>query len=113
MEQSDPNLSIIPSLEQEVVPSLSDEDFAPAENIVEAEWVVRYRAHRRKGWLRWLNALFQMAVALWVAWLFFIIPLDPSTGPFYNWKNPVIIFVLICFIGKTLIDTLFYDHYQP
>ncbi len=85
----------------------------PVDDVVEAEWVIRYRAHRKRQWLRWVAAIIQMITALFVAYIFYLIPIDPSVGPFHNWKNPVIIFILICFIGKTLVDTLFYDHYQP
>jgi hypothetical protein len=113
LEQSDPNLSIIRPPDQEL--DKPGENPPLPDNYVEPEWVIRYKARRkRKGWwLRWVALVIQWIIAAFVAWIFYIIPVDPTVGPFHNWKNPVIIFILVCFIGKTLIDTLFYDHYQP
>lgn len=117
-DQSDSKLSIIPPPEQRLDQPEQGldkpEEVSPLpENYVEPEWVIRYKAQRRGLWLRWVALLIQWITALFVAWIFYIIPVDPTVGPFHNWKNPVIVFILVCFIGKTLIDTLFYDHYQP
>ena len=81
--------------------------------IIEAEWVRHYKARRRGQWLKWLGLLFRLSAAGALTWFFYIIPPDVFPDPFENWKNPVIIFLLVCYIGKTLLDTFFYDHYQP
>jgi hypothetical protein len=80
---------------------------------VEAEWVRRYPARRRVDWGRYLGALFRLIIACALTWLFYVIPPESFPGPFQNWKNPIIIFLLVCYIGKTMLDTFFYDHYQP
>jgi hypothetical protein len=85
----------------------------PADLIVEAEWVRRYPARRKYTWIRWLAALLKVGAAFTLAWLFYVLPTGTLPGLLQTWKNPVIIFFLICFIGKTLLDTFFYDHYQP
>jgi uncharacterized membrane protein len=45
-----------------------------------------------------------------------VMALPPPDG-FPQWLSkvqvPVVIFVFICYIGKLLYDTLFYDHYWP
>jgi|GEM_PF-2135055 len=82
------------------------------DRIVEPEWVVHYRARRRGKWLRWLEALATSVAAIGVAAVLILIP-TPFSSPFQNWKNAIIVFVLVCFLGKTLLDTLFYDHYRP
>ena len=57
----------------------------------------------------------RVAIATLIAWLLAVVPL-PSLAP-QQWvafvQVPIVIFFLICYIGKVLIDTLFYDHYQP
>lgn len=104
-------VTIVPMAEQPLAESSSNPD--PASNIVEPDWVIKYRSRRKGQWLRWVAAIIQMVTACFVAWIFFIIPVDASLNPFLSLKNPVIIFILIAYIGKTLVDTLFYDHYQP
>ncbi len=95
-------------------PQLPDE---PAQTnsdlVVEAEWVRRYPSRRRRSLYAWLALLLKMAAAFALAWLFYALPAGSLPTPLQTWKNPVIIFGLICFIGKTLLDTFFYDHYQP
>ena len=81
--------------------------------VVEAEWVRRYPSRRRRSLYAWLAVLLKVAAALALAWLFYVLPTGSLPTPLQTWKNPVIIFGLICFIGKTLLDTFFYDHYQP
>lgn len=52
--------------------------------------------------------------AVLVAWLLMSAPLAeiaPRTW-FAFVQVPIAIFLLICYIGKLLIDTFFYDHYQ-
>lgn len=86
---------------------------AASDLVVEAEWVRRYPARRRRNLYTWLALVLKVAVALALAWLFVILPAGSLPTPLQTWKNPVIIFGLVCFIGKTLLDTFFYDHYQP
>lgn len=87
-------------------------DLPPDHLVVEAEWVKRYPARRRRHWLFWLAALLKIAVACALTWLFYLLPAGALPTPLQTWKNPVIIFLLVCFIGKTLLDTFFYDHFQ-
>jgi hypothetical protein len=39
----------------------------------------------------------------------------PSNAPKWlvDGHIPVVVFVLVCYIGKSLYDTLFYNRYQP
>jgi len=57
-----------------------------------------------------LVARILLATALAVIVMF----LPPPSG-FPAWLStvqaPVVVFVLVCYIGKLLYDTLFYDHY--
>jgi hypothetical protein len=86
---------------------------SPVEDVVEAEWVRRYPSRRRGQLWRYLGALLKLIIACALTWLFYMIPPQAFPNPLQNWKNPVIIFLLVCYIGKTLLDTFFYDHYQP
>lgn len=110
-DETDLRVNIVPVAEQPLVVAVPQP--VPTPNIVEPDWVIRYHARRKGQWLRWLAAIIQMLTACFVAFIFYIIPIDTSLNPFLSLKNPVIIFILICYIGKTLVDTLFYDHYQP
>jgi len=46
-----------------------------------------------------------------------VITLLPQPGSLPSWLEavwmPVVIFLLLCYTGKLLYDTLFYDHYRP
>lgn len=84
-----------------------------ADQVVEAEWVRRYPSRRHRNLYMWLALALKVAVAFGLAWLFIVLPAGELPTPLQTWKNPVIIFGLVCFIGKTLLDTFFYDHYQP
>lgn len=59
--------------------------------------------------------LFRSAIASVIAWVLTSVPL-PSIAS-HTWfayvQVPVVIFLLICYIGKLMIDTFFYDHFQP
>jgi sterol desaturase/sphingolipid hydroxylase (fatty acid hydroxylase superfamily) len=72
---------------------------------------VRHRDNLRLK--RWLITLFQIIVGIVIASFFYLIPVDSLPTPFQSWKNPLVVFMVVIFIGKTLYDTLFYDHYQP
>jgi len=56
----------------------------------------------------------RLALATALAFLIMALPLPES---FPVWLDavwmPAIIFVLLCYTGKLLYDTLFYDHYVP
>ena len=122
-DESDPKMAIIPmgrvagtvvvQPDKIETPVLHTEKILIMENIIEPDWVIHYRTKPRGRWLRWVAAFIQMFTGVFLATIFYMIPTDPFVSPFHNWKNPVIIFLLICFLGKTLVDTLFYDHYQP
>ncbi len=64
---------------------------------------------------RWQNLIVRAAIASAVAWVLATAPL-PTIAP-HTWfayvPVPVVIFLLICYLGKLLIDTLFYDRYRP
>jgi hypothetical protein len=96
-------------------PQSLDEPAAPAKAdlVVEAEWVRRFPSRRHRNLYAWLALALKVVAAFGLAWLFIILPAGSLPTPLQTWKNPVIICALVCFIGKTLLDTFFYDHYQP
>jgi len=57
----------------------------------------------------------RVVLATVVAWVLATVPW-PGVAP-QNWvafvQVPIVVFLFICYIGKVLIDTLFYNHYQP
>lgn len=113
-EQPDkPGSLIIQTTQPQSLSEPTGPDNHPSDMIVEAEWVRRYPARRRRHWLGWLAALLKIMAAFALTWLFYALPTGSLPTPIQTWKNPVIIFCLVCFIGKTLLDTFFYDHYQP
>ncbi len=63
----------------------------------------------------WRILILRVTIATIVAWIIATVPI-PQVAP-YLWfayfQVPIAIFVLICYLGKLLIDTLFYDHYHP
>ncbi len=63
---------------------------------------------------RILRALGRLMAA---AALAVVITLLPQPGSLPSWLEavwmPVVIFLLLCYTGKLLYDTLFYDHYRP
>lgn len=65
--------------------------------------------------LRALRFLVWRAIlALFIAALVMLLPL-PEDAPGWLVSNhiPVVVFVLLCYMGKLLYDTLFYDHFWP
>ncbi len=113
-EQPDkPGSLIIQTIPPQPLSSQVGPDNLPSDLIVEAEWVRRYPARRRRHWISWLGFLLKIGAAFALTWLFYALPTGSLPAPIQTWKNPVIIFCLVCFIGKTLLDTFFYDHYQP
>lgn len=71
--------------------------------------------HRRIVRQRLRNLIVRSLIATLIAWLLTSAPLA-EIAP-HAWfafvQVPLVIFLLICYIGKLLIDTFFYDHYQP
>ncbi len=71
----------------------------------------------RRRWIhsRLSRLAFRVAAATVIAWLIATAPV-PRVEP-YLWfayvQVPAAIFLLICYLGKLLIDTFFYDHYRP
>jgi hypothetical protein len=64
---------------------------------------------------RWRQLVLRASIACAIAWIIATMPI-PRIGaatwiPFV--LVPTVIFLLICYIGKLLIDTLFYNHYEP
>jgi uncharacterized integral membrane protein len=64
---------------------------------------------------RWRSLIVRAVIASLVAWVLASVPVPvvPSDLWVAYVQVPLVIFVLICYIGKLLIDTLFYDHYRP
>lgn len=71
--------------------------------------------HRSIVRRRLRNLIVRSLIAALIAWLLTSAPLA-EIAP-HSWfafvQVPLVIFLLICYIGKLLIDTFFYDHYQP
>ena len=61
------------------------------------------------------NLIIRSLFATLIAWLLTSVPFTevaPRTW-FAFVQVPIVIFLLVCYIGKLLIDTFFYDHFQP
>ncbi len=64
---------------------------------------------------RWRSLIVRVVAASIVAWVLATAPL-PRFAPqtwFAYFQVPLAIFLLICYVGKLLIDTFFYNRYQP
>ena len=70
------------------------------------------RLKPEKWWLRWVLLGFRVAQILLVAYIlrWLSVPLLEEWMPL---KNFVVAVVTVVLIGKTLFDTLFYDHFLP
>ena len=64
-------------------------------------------------WKRWLPFAVRVVIAALVAWFVAVAPIRLIAPQIWVafFQVPIAIFVFICYIGKLLIDTLFYDHY--
>ena len=63
---------------------------------------------------RWLTALLRALLAVLIVVLVAHIPIPQQTPRWVAYGEvPLLVFVLVCYLGKLLYDTLFYDHYQP
>ncbi|MBI3913958.1 MAG: hypothetical protein HY327_07210 [Chloroflexi bacterium] len=68
----------------------------------------------RRAMKRWRSFFVRLALAMLVAAIIASIPiprLAPQTWLAYI-QVPLVVFGLVCFIGKLLIDTFFYDRYS-
>ncbi len=63
---------------------------------------------------RWRGVLVRIGIAALFAWIFSIasLPFIPAHTWFAYVQVPVVVFVFICYIGKLLMDTFFYDRYK-
>lgn len=61
------------------------------------------------------SIVLRVVIATLIAWIIAIIPI-PAFAP-HTWfvfvQVPIVVFFLICYIGKLIVDTFFYNHYQP
>lgn len=81
-------------------------------NLIEPLEVIGYRRKNRKKLLAWLILPAKIIAACIVALALLSLP-DFQLDLLVTWKNPVIVLLTVCYIGKSLFDTLFYDHYLP
>lgn len=59
---------------------------------------------------RWQRFLLRVLAALLVALVVMMVPLPVWTPQWVVWiQVPAAVFLLICYLGKLLYDTLFYD----
>jgi len=65
-------------------------------------------------WRRIGLAIVRVVLATALAVIVMFLP-PPSGFPAWlaDVQAPVVVFLLVCYIGKLLYDTLFYDHYVP
>ncbi|MBI5650287.1 MAG: hypothetical protein HZC40_07575 [Chloroflexi bacterium] len=58
--------------------------------------------------------LIRFFIATLIAWMLATVPLPRLTAQqwFAYIQIPIIIFLLVCYIGKLLIDSFFYNHYN-
>lgn len=63
---------------------------------------------------RWRSVLVRALVATVIAWTLATVPLPVIPG--YKWfayvQIPILIFLLICYIGKLVIDSFYHDRYS-
>jgi hypothetical protein len=56
----------------------------------------------------------RVVIAGTIAWVLALAPLPiPAPKWFAYVQVPVVVFLFICYIGKLLYDTLFFNHYRP
>lgn len=62
----------------------------------------------------WRSLVKQTGLAITIALLVALLPLPVWTPDWFTYfQVPVIVAVLICYLGKLLYDTLFWDRYHP
>ncbi len=64
---------------------------------------------------RWRQVILRAGIATVIAWFIATAPVPriPAATWFPFMVVPTVIFLLICYIGKLLIDTFFYNRYEP
>ncbi len=64
--------------------------------------------------MRWFRTLTKAAVAILLALACAVLPLyEWAPVWFIKIQLPLTGIVLVCYLGKLLYDTLFYDHFRP
>lgn len=69
-----------------------------------------------KSWLERLRFLvWRSALAALLAWAIIVLPfsLIPPRTWFAFVLVPIVVFLWICYVGKLIIDTFFYDRFKP
>ncbi len=62
---------------------------------------------------RWWRALWRALLASALVFLLAHVPLPVWTPRWFAFGLvPSLVFLLVCYMGKLLLDTMFYDHYQ-
>lgn len=62
---------------------------------------------------RWWLALWRAIIASLIVFALAHVPLPTWTPTWVAFAVPgVLVFLLICYLGKVLFDTLFFDHYH-
>ncbi len=62
---------------------------------------------------RWRSFLLRLFIAILIAWVLASVPI-PRIAPrtwFAYVQVPLVVFLLVCYTGKLLIDTFYYDRY--
>lgn len=63
---------------------------------------------------RWRSLILRVLIATLITIVFATVPI-PSI-PSYKWvafvQVPIVIFLFICYIGKLIIDSFYYNHYK-
>ena len=64
---------------------------------------------------RWQSFIVRLVFAALVASFLATVPLPrlPSGTWFAYIQVPIVVFLFICYVGKLLIDTFYYDRYKP
>ncbi len=65
--------------------------------------------------MRWQRFLVRLLIAVAIAWLLASVPIPrvaPQTWVAYV-QVPIVVFLLVCYTGKLIVDTFFYNHYKP
>jgi hypothetical protein len=65
-------------------------------------------------WHRIVQVVIRILLATALAVIVMMLPPPPQWPAWVgNVQSPLVVFLLVCYIGKLLYDTLFYDHYLP
>ena len=62
----------------------------------------------------WRHFLSRAAIAVVVGLVLIVAPLPRWTPRWFAYfQVPLVVLLLVCYVGKLLYDTLFYNHYWP